>query len=94
MEQALYSFSNKIKEYKSQALEIDSALKESEKSSNSYRIIGNIMVLSSKEEIKDDLESKKKMCDIRIESLSKQEKKYKDLFQEKQASLAAESKQN
>ena len=79
--------------FQGQLLEIENALKESEKSSGStYRIIGNIMVASTKEEIKKDLESKKEMLELRIKNFEKQEIKLKEKAEELQSSVLKELK--
>ena len=39
-----------------------------------YKILGNIMVESSKDDLKKELEDKKKFIDLRMNSIEKQEK--------------------
>ena len=63
---------------KAQLSEIDTALAELEKTDTSYRIIGNIMVKSTKEDIKKDLTEKKDMMEIRVKTLEKQEGQLKE----------------
>ena len=60
-------------QFQSQILEADSALKEIDKSKESYKIVGNIMVKSDKDELKKDLEEQKKVAQLRIDALEKQE---------------------
>ena len=59
MEQNLQSFLMQRQQFQSQLVEVESALKELDKSKESYKIVGNIMVSTSKEELKKDLEEKK-----------------------------------
>ena len=49
-------------------------LKELEKSNTAYKIVGNIMVSSDKEELLKELNSKKEVVELRIKTLEKQEK--------------------
>lgn len=78
MEQNLQTYLLQKQQFQAQLIEIDSALKELETAKKSYRIIGNIMVSSRKEDIIRDLKSKKEMLNIRIGSLEKQEQKIRD----------------
>ena len=65
-------------QFQTQLIEIDSALAEIDKTKESYKIIGNIMVSTSKEDLKKELKEKKTMVDIRVKSIEKQEKEVKD----------------
>ena len=72
-EQSLQNILAQKQQFQSQLVEIESALKELEATKEAYRIIGNIMVASKKEELKKDLESKKEMLNLRIKTIEKQE---------------------
>jgi len=78
LEQGLQSYLAQKQQFQTQLVEVESALKELQISKVSYKIIGNIMVEASKEELKKELESKKEMLTIRIKMLEKQEKQIKD----------------
>jgi len=78
MQQNLQNFALQKQQFQTQFLEIESALKESEKTEDVYKIIGNIMVKVDKEELRNDLKSKKEMLDIRIKNIEKQESKIKE----------------
>jgi prefoldin beta subunit len=67
-----------MQQFQGQMAEIDSALKELESAKESYKIIGNIMVLSEKEDLIKDLKSKKDVLDLRIKTLEKQESQMKE----------------
>lgn len=55
--------------------EINSALKEIEKSDEDvFKIVGQLMIKSNKENVKKELSDKKKLFDKRIEEIDKQEK--------------------
>ena len=61
-----------------QLVEVDSALDEIKNKDSVYRIIGNIMVSSKKEDVKNELEEKKKLLEIRVSNLEKQEQRLKE----------------
>ena len=77
-EQSLQSILMQKQQFQSQSLEIDSALKELEGTTEAYKIVGNIMVASKKEDLKKDLESKKETSNLRIKTIEKQENQIRD----------------
>jgi len=78
MEQSMQTFLMQKQQFQAQLIEIESALKELEKSKEAYKIVGNIMVKGNKEDIEDDLKKKKEMIDLRIKTLEKQESQIKE----------------
>lgn len=80
LEQNLQSYSQQKQSFQAQNLEIDSALKELENTDNAYKIVGSIMVSSSKEKLKKELEEKKSLVEVRIKSIEKQESNLKEKF--------------
>ncbi len=72
-EQSLQNITMQKQQFQSQSMEIESALKELEKTKQAYKIVGNIMVSSKKEDLKKELESKKEAADLRIKTIEKQE---------------------
>ena len=82
IEQNMQQFLMQKQQFQTQLVEIESALKELEKTTDSYKIIGNIMVKTSKEELKKDLEGKKELVDLRIKTVEKQENKIKGSAEE------------
>ena len=70
-------------------LEIESALKELEKSDEVYKIIGNIMLSSNKEELKKELENEKNMLNLRIDSMNKQEETIREKMKKLQNEIMA-----
>ncbi len=77
--------------------ECDNALAEIEKSPQEiYRVVGNIMLRSSKEDTKAFLDDKKKILELRINSIEKQEKllnnKANDLQKEITSSISKKDK--
>jgi len=73
IDKSLQHFLAQKQQLQSQLLEIDSALSELSSSSESYKIIGNIMVSAKSEELILELQQKKKLIEIKISSVEKQE---------------------
>ncbi len=78
IEQNLQNFLAQKQQFQSQLFELENALKELETTSQAYKIIGNIMIASNKEDLKKDLGQKKEITELRISSIEKQEKQLKD----------------
>ncbi|MBN2421380.1 prefoldin subunit [Candidatus Woesearchaeota archaeon] len=78
IEQSLQSVFMQRQQFQAQLVEIDSALIELAKTNSAYRIIGNIMVASNKEDLKKDLEEKKEVFSARLKVLEKQEAKFRE----------------
>ena len=54
-------------------VEIEAALEELSATTEAYKIVGNVMIKTDKEELTKDLSSKKEMIEIRIKAIEKQE---------------------
>lgn len=79
LQQRLNLFANQKQIFQVQQIEIENALKEIKNSkANVYKLVGEILIEKSPEELKKELEEKKKEIGIRIASLEKQEKRTKD----------------
>ncbi|MEA3515340.1 MAG: prefoldin subunit beta [Nanoarchaeota archaeon] len=78
LEQNMQTFLVQKQQIQSQLVEVDSALKEIESTDKAYKIIGNIMIASKKDELKDELEQKKETLGIRLRSIEKQEEKLRE----------------
>jgi len=79
LEQNLQSLILQKQTFQNQTLEIDSALKEMESSKKEvYKIVGNIMIASEKEALKNELNSKKEISELRLKNIEKQEKIIKE----------------
>lgn len=87
LEQSLQSVFMQKQQFQAQLVEIDSALVELSKTSSAYKIIGNIMVASNKEELRKDLEEKKEVFSARLKVLEKQEQKFREEAQSLQKQL-------
>ena len=85
-EQNMQNFLMQKQQFQGQLLEIDSAIKELKDAKVAYKIVGNIMVNSNKDELEKDLKEKKERIELRIKTLEKQEAQIK----EKASSIQAE----
>lgn len=77
LEQNSQYLASQRQSFQTQLIEVESALEELESSSDSYKIIGNIMVKMNKDELIKELEDKKTIIDVRVKSIEKQEKSVK-----------------
>ena len=90
MEQSLAQFLQKKQGFQSQLLEIESALAEIKQTEKTYRIIGNVMVATEKENLQKELEEKKETLNLRLKTLEKQEEKIRKQTQEMQSEVMKE----
>jgi len=72
-EQRIHALLMQKQQFQAQLMETETALKEVEKSKESFKIIGNIMVAASSEDLKKDLRQKNEVLALRIKTLEKQE---------------------
>jgi len=94
IEQGMQSFLAQKQQFQAQVAEIDSALKELNKTEDSYKIVGNIMVKKDKEELIKDLKSKKETFELRLKTLEKQEKQMKDKAERMQKEVLSKLKKD
>ena len=87
IEQQMQTMGMQRQQFQSQLFELENALKEIKTSSQTYKIIGNIMVLSEKDKLEKELKQKKEIVDLRIQNLEKEEKKLKDKAKKLQEEL-------
>ena len=78
LDQNLQAILMQKQNFQAQLIEVESALEELAKTSKAYKIIGNIMIDSSKGEMKKDLDSKKEILSLRIKTIQAQENKLKE----------------
>ena len=86
-EQSLQNILMQKQQFQSQLSEIDSALKEMESSTETYRIVGNIMVLTKKEDLQKELEEKNSSVKLRIKTIEKQEESIREKAQSLQSEI-------
>jgi len=65
-------------QFVSQLAEFESALESLDHTENAYKIIGNVMVSSSKKSLKEDINKKIEVIEVRIKSFEKQENRLKE----------------
>lgn len=90
LEQNTQQLSAQRQSFNSQLLEIESAIEELKNSKESYKIIGSIMVKMDSSKLREELESRKKLIDIRISSIEKQEAAAKEKAKKMQEEIMAE----
>ena len=94
IEQTIQNLLMQKQAFQTQLFEVDNALNEIEKTKDeTYKIVGPIMVATSKKELKDDLQSKKEILELRIKNLEKQEKKIKEEATQLQTEVMKKLKQ-
>jgi prefoldin beta subunit len=64
--------------FQTELMETENALKEINSATETYKIVGNIMISKKKEDLKKELSSRKEIVTIRIKNLEKEEIKIKD----------------
>jgi prefoldin beta subunit len=75
LEQSLQTLSMQKQTFQIELTEVLNALSDLKKSGEEvYKIVGGLMVSSSKADLTSDLEEKKKIFELRISSIEKQEK--------------------
>ncbi len=92
LEQNINSMIAQKQQFQAQNMEIDNALSQIEGTEKVFRIIGNIMVASSKDNIKKDLDEKKELVELRLKTIDKQEEKLRAKANELQQEVLKEMK--
>jgi prefoldin beta subunit len=83
IEQNLQNILYQKQNFQIEASETKAALKEIEKSGDEvFKVIGNLMIKSEKDKIKNELSDKEKVLDMRLQSLEKQEKSLVERLEE------------
>lgn len=78
LEQNLQAVNSQKQQFQAQQFEIDGALKEVKSTEKAFKIVGGVMIESSKDELQKELEGKKELLDLRVQTLEKQEKQLKE----------------
>jgi len=86
-EQSLQTFLGQKQQFQVQLVEVESALKELETTNKAYKIVGNIMVEAEKDELQNDLKSRKEMLELRIKTMDKQESQVRERASKLQAEI-------
>ena len=73
LQQNIQNLGMQKQQIQNQLVELDSALTELKSTEKAYKIIGKIMLATSKEDLIKDLDEKKEVADVRLKNLTKQE---------------------
>jgi prefoldin beta subunit len=92
IEQNVQTLLMQKQQYQAQLFELESALKEIEKTDEAYKIVGNVMIKGDKTAMKAELASKKEILDLRLKNIDKQEKQMKDKAESLQKEVMAKMK--
>jgi len=90
LEQNMQASMMQKQQFQTQLIEIESALSELKNTNRAYKIVGNIMIDSTKEDLVADLSQKKEMFELRIKSFEKQEEQFKAKAKKLQEELLSE----
>lgn len=77
-EQNMHSINVQKQQFQAQLFELEGALKELSTAPSAYKIVGGIMVAAEKDALQKELESRKELVELRVQTLEKQEKQLKD----------------
>ena len=93
IEQNLQNFLAQRQNFQMQLAEIESALKELDKTKEvPFKIVGQIMIAAKKEDLVEDLAAKKEMVELRMKSIEKQENQLKQKAENMQKEIMKEMK--
>ena len=92
IEQNVQTLLMQKQQYQAQLFELESALKELDKTDEAYKIVGNVMIKGDKAAMKAELASKKEILDLRLKNIDKQEKQMKDKAESLQKEVMAKMK--
>jgi prefoldin beta subunit len=94
IEQSIQTILLQKQSFQNQVIEIDSALSELKDKKTAYKIVGNIMVSCSKDDLEKELEEKKLKLDLRIKNLEKQEQSLKKKAEQMQKEVVEKLKKD
>jgi prefoldin beta subunit len=94
LQQNLQNILIQKQQMEAQMMELDSALIELKDTPQAYKIVGKLMIASSKDDLKKDLEEKKEVLTIRITSMEKQEKNLQENFEKTQKEVMQSMKKD
>jgi prefoldin beta subunit len=90
LRQNLENISLQKQQIESDLTEINSALSVVGTTKQSYKIIGKIMVATTKDQLENELKEKKEVADIRLKNFISQEEKIKSQMENLQAEVVKE----
>lgn len=92
IEQNVQALLMQRQQFQTQLFEVESALKELEKTDDAFKIVGNVMIKTDKAALKAELASKKEIIDLRLKNLDKQEKQMKEKAESLQKDVMSKMK--
>ena len=92
LQQNMQNLQMQKQQFQSQLIELDSALTELKTTDKAYKIVGKIMIASSKEDLSKDLQEKKEVAEVRLKNFSRQEDKLQETMDNLQKEVMAEMK--
>lgn len=92
IEQNVQALLMQRQQFQTQLFEVESALKELEKTDDAFKIVGNVMIKTDKAAMKAELSSKKEIIDLRLKNLDKQEKQMKEKAESLQKDVMSKMK--
>ena len=92
LQQNLQSLLIQKQQFQMQLNEVDSAMTEMNDAKQAYKIIGNIMVLSTKDELTKQLTQRKESFELRLKAIESQEEKLRKKAEELQKEVVFDIK--
>ena len=93
IEQNLQTLNMQKQQFQAQLFEIEGALKEIPTSQNTYKIVGGILIGTDKDTLQKDLQGKKELLELRVQTMEKQEKQLKEKAKKLQEEVLAGAKE-
>ena len=87
LQQNLHNLLAQKQQFQNQLLETDSAIQELQTSPQAYKIVGNIMISTKKEDLIKELTEKKEILDLRVKTIEKQEQNLKEQAEKTQQKI-------
>jgi len=75
MEHNLQALDQQRQQMQAQLFEIDSAISALEGATSAYRIVGSVMVNAQPADVRKELQQRKEVMEVRLQSIEKQEEK-------------------
>lgn len=93
MEQNLQGLNMQRQQFQAQLFEIEGALKEIATSPVAYKLVGGIMIGTDKDSLQKELQGRKELLELRVQTLEKQEKQLKEKAKKLQEEVLASVKE-
>lgn len=93
LQQNLQTILTQKQQLQNQLVELESALHELQSTSKAYRIVGKIMLATSRESLSSELREKKEVSEVRLKNIERQEEKLKQSMERVQQDVIKELKE-